>query len=293
MIELTNRCTLRCPTCFSHQDDRAKADMSFQEFKNIIDDNHSLIESLSLYNYGEPLLNENMPEMIAYAKKKDIRFIKVSTNGMHLTATKSKDIINSGLDYLSISLDGATKETYEIFRIGGQFKLVVSNIRNLVKIRNALRRPLTIEIQFIIMRHNEHEVAAIEELARYLQVDRLRLKTVLIKKDKWKELLPLDAKYSRYSQDMSSTQCLKPLKELVINCDGTIIPCCYIVQKDIDRFNMGNIFDQPLKDILASEKYRSFIKKCTKQKIDLESCKDCNEGNHSLDYKIIELAHEQ
>ncbi|MEW5895030.1 MAG: radical SAM protein [Candidatus Omnitrophota bacterium] len=291
MIELTNRCTLRCPTCFSHQDNRKKFNMSFQGFKKIIDENRDLINSLSLYNYGEPLLNENLPDMIAYAKQMGICYVKIATNGMDLTVSKSKEIIESGLDYLSISLDGATKETYEKFRIGGRFETVVSHTLNLVKLRDAFKSSLKIEIQFIIMRHNEHEIQEIEKLARALKVDYLRLKTVLIKKDKWKELLPSD-QYSRYPAKEESRRCSKPLNELVINCDGTVIPCCYIVGDDIGKFGMGNVFNQPLKEILRSEEYRSFIETCGTDKTRISCCKNCEEGALSLDHRFIKIAAE-
>lgn len=290
MIELTNRCTLRCPTCFSHQDGRAKKNMSFEEFKGIIDQNGHLIKTISLYNYGEPFLNAHLPEMIYYAKKKGIAYVKVATNGMHLTESKIREIIKSQLDYLSISLDGATRETYEKFRVGGQFERVISHTRNLVNARNAAGSKLKIEIQFIIMSHNEHEIPVIEELARNLGVDFLRLKTVLVKKDEWKHLLPASTQYNRYRQGPVSNRCFKPVKELVVNCDGTVIPCCYIVEEDLKKFNVGNIFQSSLEDILRSEKYENFVGKCVTCKSDLSSCVDCDEGNLPLDYNLIELS---
>lgn len=292
MIELTNRCNLRCPTCFSHQDNREKRDMTFNDFKKFLDENHMLIDSLSLYNYGEPLLNKDLPLMIAYAKKKRVSYIKIATNGMKLTPSKSEKLIKSGLDYLSISLDGATKESYEIFRKGGKFKQVVTNIAHLVKTRNAMKSLLKIEIQFIIMQHNEHEISDIEKLAKNLQVDRLRLKTLLIKDALWKNYLPKNEIFSRYSQKHIKDKCLKPLKELVINCDGTVIPCCYIVKDDINKFKMGNIFKNSLKEIISSKKYQDFVITSTTQKNKLSSCINCNEGNQPLDYRIIEFTNE-
>ncbi|MCK5083488.1 MAG: radical SAM protein [Candidatus Omnitrophica bacterium] len=95
MIELTNCCTLRCPTCFFHQDDCTKVTMSFKNFKKVIDDNVRLINSLSLYHYGEPFLNRNLPEMIYYAKKKGVPYIKVATNGMHLSAANIRRVVKS------------------------------------------------------------------------------------------------------------------------------------------------------------------------------------------------------
>jgi len=289
MIELTNWCTLRCPTCFSHQDSRVKLNMSFKQFKHIIDHNIGLINSISLYNYGEPFLNKNLPEMIFYAKKKGVHFTKVATNGMHFSSSNINKILKSKLDYLSISIDGATQDTYGKFRVGGEFKKVISGANHLVKTRNALGSNLKIEIQFILMKHNEHEVKRMEVLAQKLGVDYLRLKTVLIKKNQWSYLLPKTSRYSRYEDVPLRNTCYKAVDELVINCDGTVIPCCYIVGEDIKKFQVGNIFKQSLKEILNSPQYLGFVKQCTTDKSKLSSCAECNEGNQPLDYKVVPI----
>ena len=290
MIELTNRCTLRCPTCFSHQDNRDKHNMTFKQFKKIIDENIELIGSISLYNYGEPFLNKHLLEMIFYAKKKGVAYIKVATNGMHLTKTKISQICKSKLDYLSISLDGATEKTYMKFRVGGDFKKVLTNTQNLVKYRNLSMSKLKIEIQFIVMSHNEHEMELIEKLAKSLKVDYLRLKTVLIKKKQWNYFLPDKNEYNRYREKINNNRCFKPIEELVINCDGSVIPCCYVVAKDIIKFKLGNIFEQSLDKILNSAKYKNFTGTCTTDKSKLSSCADCDEGNLSLDYNLIKFS---
>lgn len=289
MIELTNRCTLRCPTCFSHQDNRDKKNMTFKQFKQIIDDNGAIIKSISLYNYGEPFLNRHLPEMIFYAKKHGVAYVKVATNGMHLSPTKIRQILKSKLDYISISLDGATEATYNKFRIGGNFKKILTGVQSLVVARNALKGNLKIEIQFIVMSHNEHEVELIEKLAKALKVDILRLKTVLIKKEKWDHFLPRQNEYNRYAENIHSNRCFKPTEELVINCDGTVIPCCYVVGKDVSKFNVGNIFEQSLEGILNSDKYKRFTGTCTTDKSKLSSCVNCEEGNLNLDYNLIKL----
>jgi len=289
MIEPTNRCNLKCPTCFSHQDGRTKKDMSLKEFKKIIDENIQLIKNLSLYNYGEPLLNPEIYDMIKYAKNKGVKSVKLATNGMLLNDKNINLLLESSLDYLSISLDGATPETYSKFRIGGNFDKIISNIKKLVNQRNKKNSNTKIEIQFIIMSHNQHEIKDIKNLSKKLGADFLRLKKVLIKNPKWSALLPLKEKYDRYSEKKNFSKCDKPLKELVINCDGTIIPCCYIVGKNILKFNLGNITNHSLLNILNSKKYNHFIKNCLNEKNKNSCCIGCNEGNLKLDYKIINL----
>ena len=287
MIETTNRCNLKCTTCFSHQDGRAKGDMSLKNFIKLIKSNAGHISHVSLYNYGEPLLNKSTIEMIRYAKKMGIRHVKLATNGTLLTDEKAMALVNSGLDYISISLDGASAGTYAQFRIGGDFGLVVKNIERLVEIRNQAGTGLEIELQFIIMSHNEHEIADIEALARKLKVDKLRLKTVLIKKSKWNYLLPKNNGYNRYAGAKELKTCPKPIDELVVNSDGTVIPCCYVVGKDAEKYRLGNIAQQTLEEIMKSGAYSNFAGNCRSDKSLNSCCAGCNEGNLQLNYRVI------
>ncbi|MBF0504775.1 MAG: SPASM domain-containing protein [Candidatus Omnitrophica bacterium] len=287
MVEITNRCNLKCSTCFSHQDGRAKNDISLKDFIKLIDRNIDHISHLSLYNYGEPLLSRSICGMIRYAKNAGIKYIKVATNGMLLTRQKAMALVDSGLDCISISLDGASQSAYREFRIGGNFKRVVQNIERLVTIRNKARSCLKIEIQFIIMRHNEQEIASIKTWAEKWGVDTLRLKTVLIKKSKWSYLLPKNNDYNRYAGTRPKKVCFKPREELVINSDGTVIPCCYIVGQDIKKYQLGNIFETTLEEILKTGAYSRFVTNCLTNKSRNTSCKDCNEGNLKLDYQVI------
>lgn len=262
--------------------------MSLPEFKQIIDDNIERIGSISLYNYGEPLLNKNIYGMIRYAKSRGVTFVKLATNGIELNPKNCGKIVISGLDHLSVSIDAVTSKTYDVFRRKGDFESVIRNIRNLVLLRNLRETGMKIELQFIIMRHNEHEVLSVEKLARGLKVDILRLKTALVKKKRWGCYLPENAKYNRYTLK-SQASCDKPLHELVINSDGTVLPCCYIVGDDIKRFSLGNIFEHSLKEIILSQKYRRFTDSAVSNRLLLTCCKKCREPGTDIDFKYIRL----
>jgi radical SAM protein with 4Fe4S-binding SPASM domain len=290
MIETTNRCNLKCTTCFSHQDGRGKVDMTLKSFIKLINSNADHINQISLYNYGEPLLNRSTFGMIRYAKKMGIKYVKLATNGTLLNDQKAAALVNSGLDLVSISLDGASAVTYTKFRVGGNFGLVVKNIGRLVAIRNQAGTAPEIELQFIIMNHNEHEIADIKALAKKLGVDKLRLKTVLVKKAKWNYLLPKDDDYNRYAGAKELKTCSRPIDELVVNSDGTVIPCCYVVGRDVEKYRLGNIARQTIEEIRKSGVYSSFAGNCLSDKGLNPCCKNCNEGNLQLNYKVMDLS---
>lgn len=289
MIEPTNRCNLRCVTCFSHQDGRKKRDMSLREFTYIIDHGTSVIKNVALYNYGEPLLNKDLWKMIFYAKKKGVRSVKVSTNGILLGRAAIQRLLASGLDKISISVDGITDRTYGKFRVGGDFKRLIRNIASLVTQRDRVKSSLIIELQCIITKYTEKDIPRMEDFARTLGVDELRLKTLLVQREQWKFLLPRDAAYSRYTGISKSSGCSKPLRELVVTSDGTVIPCCYVVGGAIPRLALGNAFVEPLPQIISGQRYRVFIDQCSTRRKRMFYCSACSESEAPLTYKTIPI----
>ncbi len=291
MIEVTNVCNLKCTTCYSHQDGREKRFMSLKVFKKIVQEiPHPETKTISLYNYGEPLMHPDIWEMVLYAKKSHIKNVKIATNGTYLTARKSLELIKWWLDYLSISVDGTTQEVYEKFRIWGNIKEVLLHTKQMVKLKKKLRAGPDIELQFIIMSHNQHQVGLVEELARTLWVDYLRYKTVLIKDQKWWDLLPGDKKYSRYHPNTKKkSTCHKPEEWIVINVDGEVIPCCYITDDFIPVHRYWNIEKQWLQEIFQEPKNQKFIETVIKDKSTTPYCSWCDEWNIDLNYKLISL----
>ena len=127
---------------------------------------------LMLCNYGEPLLNPNTPRFIALARSYLMR-TALSTN---MTARRfdATAYVESGLDFMTVSLDGATQATYERYRRDGDLDLAFANIRSLVAARRASGRenPI-ISWQFLAFEHNAHEIESAITIARDLGVDQL------------------------------------------------------------------------------------------------------------------------
>lgn len=292
MIEPVNSCNLKCLTCYA-KDMKESKFLTLSKFQEILDKNSYLINSLALYNYGEPFINKNLDSMVEYAKKKGIQKIKIATNGHFYNKKVFEKILSSNLVYLSISLDGISSETYSKFRKGGNFNLVVSNINKIVGLRNRIKSKSKIEIQFIIMSHNEHEIIGLKNFCKSLGVDFLRLKTVLIKEKKWSMLLPSN-KYNRYNFERDPDKdliCLKPENSFVVNSDGKFLPCCYIVGEQCLKNNedYGNIYKNSVYEILTSVKYDNFLNNCLINRNLNKDCLKCEENSSILDYKIIKF----
>jgi MoaA/NifB/PqqE/SkfB family radical SAM enzyme len=265
-IEPTNRCMLKCIFCDVGQGlIKKKEDMSFENFKKIIDQIPTL-KHIRLWNLGEPLMNKDIFRMINYAKIKGIEEVVLSTNGIFLTKDVSKKIIKAGLDYIIISLDAATKETYFKHRINKNFENLLKNIQELIRIKNEKRtkKPI-VNLQFIITRNNEHEIEKMKLLAKRLEVDRISFKTLSVRSNDLK-LLPNNKKLRRFvynNKTLSSSMylwCPLPWNHITILCDGTVTLCCKTNLHD-NRCVMGNIFKENFKDIWNNLKYIRIRKK--------------------------------
>ncbi len=285
MIEPTRRCNLACPMCpvGSNQTYQAK-DMPLDRFQKILDELKPFLIHLTLHNYGESFLHRYIYEMISYAKKEGVPDVNISTNGHIIDPSR---VVDSGLDEIMISLDGITQKTYATYRRGGRLERVLENIRALdaEKRKKKTQKPL-MELQFIIMKHNEGEIDGFRDLASGLGADRIRFKTFNLQMsgpescETGVEFLPTDTDYTRYEdtqgrilkKHLEENRCKWPWERVVINTDGHVVPCC----NDFDgRYSMGNLFSTPFRDIWFGSKYNRFRKSILKEWRKISLCANC------------------
>ncbi|HEU4535375.1 MAG TPA: radical SAM/SPASM domain-containing protein, partial [Polyangiaceae bacterium] len=252
------------------------------------------LRNLALWNYGEPLLNPDLAPMIAAAKAAGVGVVKVSTNAHFLDERRGDALLASGLDVLIVSIDGASQATYEAFRVGGDFGRAAAMIARLCaeKKRRGLAAP-RVELQFIVMRHNEHEVDEMRRLASAWGVDRLRLKTVGADDEANRGLVPASRLLSRYDErgrpNVEHPFCTMAWDHAVINVDGSVTPCCYLRPDMGDEFVMGNAFEAPFVEIWRGPKYRAFRAAMLAGRRAMPVCGACRGGTHDLIAAVEEV----
>jgi len=277
-----------CARTFVGLKNRQARDMTLPEFKTVFDKLQKYLLVISFWNIGEPFLNKGLLKMVGYAHERRV-FTSVLTNGTILDQEKSKEVIASGLDYLAISMDGATEDSYKKYRKGGDFKALKKNIKFLIEERK--RRKIFypfVEIVFLVMKDNEHELNDMMRLARELGVNRLSFKKVslisaehLVDKS---EILPKnqdflhDVHKGNYRRKKS---CSSPWGQLVINADGNVTPCC---SDFFHAENMGNMFTESAYSVWNGEKFRGFRNRIIKDFDNIKACRDnCSENNFDSD----------
>lgn len=172
-LEVTASCNLRCPMClvaYRPRQRRHGASVRVDELERLLDEVPS-VRDLTLQGLGEPLLAPDIVELVRTAARRDVR-VGFNTNATLLTGPVARSLIEAGLDWLAISLDGATAATYEATRVGARFDRVVANIEGFVAARRELtggRRP-SARLVLVAMRRNLHELAAVVRLAGRLGI---------------------------------------------------------------------------------------------------------------------------
>jgi radical SAM protein with 4Fe4S-binding SPASM domain len=264
-IEPGNVCNLSCPLCPTGKGDKElrKGFMEFSLFKDIFDQLNNALTEVYLFNWGEPLLNNDLCEMIKYVKFKDSKVrIVTSTNLNIVQKEKLTDLLKSGIDEIIISCDGASQNSYVQYRVGGNFDLVMENMRYLVSEKRRLAVKTCVVWNFIVFKHNEHEVEQARQMASLIGVDfrvglmRTSMKDEILKPHSeaikqdiaW---IPDNPKYSAYDKEELKTRkqlqtCRKLWQEISINWDGKVFPCCAVYG---EGRNFGDASKQPIKEI--------------------------------------------
>lgn len=293
IIETSNTCNFRCPTCPTPHDlihARRKPEMmDFEKFKRIIDNIKDSVHIVYLYNSNEPLLHPQIVEMINYAAAADLHTM-ISTNCSLLDETKAKELLESGLGEIRFALDGLDKASFEQFRVGGDFETVKKNIEYFCSLKAKLKRKRPIAtLQFILNKLNQNQVADIKKFARRNKIDKLYIKPFILSEyayDK-EHIRSLSEKFfaDKDIDDESivykkSGEGLKPKIEyrdckevnrvFTVLSDGRAVMCCFDLYGD---YTYGPIDQVKLSQLWQSEKVKKIRQAAYKRLTPL--CKVC------------------
>ncbi len=181
VIDPSNMCQLACPGCVHSNRseefklfDWPKGTLSQDCFSALLKLYGPYAIGVYFCNYGEPLLNLATPKLIRLAKTYLIG-TALSTS-LSVRKFDAEAYVESGLDFMVLSIDGATQPVYEQYRRNGDIELVFDNIRKLVSARRNLgKRTPVLSWNFLAFEHNAHEIPLAASMARKLGVDRFRV----------------------------------------------------------------------------------------------------------------------
>lgn len=299
-VETASFCNLKCPMCIQSDSmkniHRQSKVLKLDDFKKFVDDIKGFAYSISLYYAGEPLLNKNLFDMIAYANDSGL-LTYINTNGVLLKNPEiRKKLLQSGLFKVHISFDGATQETYESYRVGADFYSVKDSIKKFIAERGEAALPI-IGLQTIATTKTIPEFNDYIEMAKGMGADYAFSASKYVdqyKHDPYPEDLEdllIGGEYSRYERLEKGRLIKKPcdskqcpyLYNIYILTDGTIVHCCY----DYDgEYTFGNAFQKNLKELWFDKKYLTW-RKNEAGPMHLPLCHRSCTASHSVGWRFL------
>jgi radical SAM protein with 4Fe4S-binding SPASM domain len=250
-IESTGVCNLRCPFCATTTGNwgpTAPGYMPWDLYARVIDEGAANgLCSIKLSFRGEPMLHQELSRMVEYAKRKGVLDVYFNTNATVLTEKAIHALIDAGLDRISVSFEGTTKDVYEASRVGAKYEAVLENVRRLRRIRDA--RGVThpqIRLQTVLLPELEEEFPAY----------------VAFWKDVADEVAYLDMRHEAPTDDHSGRaadwSCPFLWQRMVVLWDGTLLPCLMHGVNDFSLLSLGNVRELTIKDAWLGAQERAY-----------------------------------
>ena len=251
-VETAIACNLDCIMCPWHGVRNVKnhGGIMSQSVWDALRPHLSQVYSIDFSGGGEPLLQPRLAEWVGEAKAAgcETGFL---TNGTLLYPDTAEKMVSSGIDWIAISMDGATEDVYESIRRGGSFRKVCDHIHAMATLRNA--KVPKMAINFVLMSVNAHELEDMVRLAADLGVDQLNIKQCdvirgnagkgfgLFEKKETRDIRGLKKRLSKakrlakrlkvemtqfaFTPDEQPVCGQDPTRSLFICQDGTLSPC--------------------------------------------------------------------
>jgi Radical SAM superfamily/Iron-sulfur cluster-binding domain len=181
-VECTAACNISCNQAVCAPETgitrtRQAGMLDFDLFRRVIDEAGPTLGRVEFFNYGEAFLHKRAVEMCAYLKSHFPHvYLYTSTNGGALTEDRARELVHSGIDEVTFSLDGATQATYEQYRQRGRLDKALANLRAMAdEKRRAGRDAPFLNWRYILFKWNDsdEEMNLARRLAAEAGADRL------------------------------------------------------------------------------------------------------------------------
>ncbi len=266
-IDIGDICNLRCPFCAtgSNSPHRQGQFMSFENYKKIFDKVKKYAYWVYLYNWGDPFLNKDLFKMIDYTKKNNVGVLLCS-NFNTVSDEMLESIVQSEVDRLTLSIDGSDQYSYEAYRKNGDFNKVLSNLKKLLSVKHKFKSEYPIVVwQYLVNKKNEEFVPEAKRLAEELGVDitfpkfqinmRIMYKNEQLDRELIDEWITEESKQNTRDYTFyAGFPCTYLYFHLVVNPDGSTVPCCAI---DDSKVDFGNLLKDDLKTLWNNVNYLS------------------------------------
>ena len=266
-IEPTSFCNYRCVFCFqsnlnfSGKKNGFMGHMTYETFREIVDQAENNVEFISLASRGEPLMCNDIEKMLAYTRNKFLN-LKINTNASVLTESKIHSILQSGVKTLVFSADAADEELYEKLRVNGNFKKIIKNIKLFKEIREKHYPKAKIITRVSGVKVNESQ--NFEDMKNFWNE--------LVDQVAFVDYCPWEDVYSSKKNELKKP-CTELWRRMYVWWDGVANPCevdfkSSLTVGKIDKNNIGSLWTSSAYDDLR-KKHKSNLR------LNLDPCNKC------------------
>ena len=260
-------CNLRCPLCPTGRGIRPKnMELRLETVQSLLP-SMADVPVVELYGFGEPFLNKDIFDIISLLKTAG-KVVEIDSNLNIRNSTVVDRIAKSGIDFLSVSLDGADQESYASYRYNGSFETAY---KNTLSLRAAIKGWGRMQWQFLVHMKNQDQVGQARDMAGKAKVDFKPLNIGLYidmfyrgPKEIVDEWLSSEQQLERQSEPHKGAGvCRYMYDEPYVDCDGKVYPCCYAPYapkaslEDGFQNVFGDLTKQSLRQVWNNEYYRA------------------------------------
>lgn len=315
-IEVTTACNLKCTICEHTYWTEKPRHMTFDQFRHVVDQ-FPRLRWIGMTGIGSGFLNPDYLKMLRYLKQEKKCFVEFFDHFYNLDEETARELIRIGINKTWVSLESASKESYNAIRVGSDFDRVLSNIRTMVRLKQEMRSPIPeFWFHFIISKHNQHEMEDYVDLVADLMKEEKGLSAPIIY---WTSLLAFDEvedlvyRPSRERMAAISEKCRQygifPVVNENVTCDkpmssctkwnepfvlvtGHIQPCCALNEANDRPYQeanaFGNLFEMDFRDWWKSHDQRVFIQNLRSGAVN-PVCKNCHIYRHPKSAQNISI----
>lgn len=281
-IGITDKCNLSCEMCPRSVFVSGKDEMQIESFKTVLE-KIPMAKIATLTGWGEPLLHSKIFEMIKLCKSRDLK-VKLTTNGILLNENRLKNLLESGIDSISFSIDGTDDDN----SFGHQNSKVLKTISDLIGLRGSQKKP-SIAVQTTLHAGFEKSIFGLIEQAAELGVDKVNIcrldlrhnnslkrpsfadekvffktakalgksRRVIVEMAPYPSIESVEKAFTALSMNFFNQEnfCIRTIDYLYIRPDGKVTPCC-----SLPNYIVGNIADENSSEIWKGDKMNFFRK---------------------------------
>jgi MoaA/NifB/PqqE/SkfB family radical SAM enzyme len=294
-LETTNRCDSKCQTCIrTFQTLEPPADLTLERVQAIVAQ-FPVLDRVVLHGIGEPLLNPQIFDIVAYLKTR-VASVLFNSDAISLTSSRAGRLLESGLDEYRVSMDAATAATYRQLRGVDRFERVTANVARLVGLQRQLGRTTPrVSLWFTATRANVDELPGFVQLAADLGVGEVYVQRLVfngmglateanalhgrLRAQELARLTDAEALATRHGIAMRASGLTNPLASLqasddarpwsgcqrpwtlaYVTANGNVLPCCVSpwVARDYAGLILGNAFAERFEKIWDGTRYQQF-----------------------------------